>query len=126
MAKAANANKQKTEKLKSELKQAKQAVQSLKVELKNLRAEHKADLTKKVSAAYDRAVEAAFIQFENKEIARDKAIEKAVDKAIIAFEKSYGKKAKTAKKKTPAKEAAPAAKKAPAKKKAAKKETATA
>jgi hypothetical protein len=109
MAKVAN-------KAKEQLAEAKKMIQALKAQIRDLKTSHKKELTEKVEAAYEKAVQMAFSEFESKEDARHAVVEKAVDKALADFEKAYAK--KFAKKK-PAKKAV--AKKAPAKKAAPKK-----
>jgi hypothetical protein len=78
----------------SVLKDAKLEIKNLKAELKALKAAHKKELSEVVSTTYDRAIHAAFDQFEQKEIAREAVIEKAVNQALAQFEKSFEKKAK--------------------------------
>lgn len=94
----------------SALKDAKLQVKTLKAELKALKATHKAELKNAVEATYQSAIHAAFDQFEQREIAREAVIEKAVNQALAKFEKSLDKKAvkksKGAKKKKAAKKKA--------------------
>ncbi len=90
-------------------KEAKAQIKSLQAEIKALKAAHKKELNDVVVATYDRAVHAAFEEFERREVARDAVIEKAVKQALVEFEKGLDKKAKKSTKK---------AKKAVAKKKA--------
>lgn len=93
----------------SALKDAKLQIKTLKAELKTLKASHKKELNEAVAAAYDRAVHAAFDQFEQRELAREAVIEKAVNEALAKFEKGLDKKA--AKKTKGAKKKKKAAKK---------------
>lgn len=115
MAKVAN-------KAKEQLAEAKKAIQALKVQIRDLKASHKKELTEKVEAAYDKAVQMAFAEFESKEDARHAVVEKAVDKALADFEKAYAKKfaKKKPAKKTAKAKASPAKKAAPKKVKAKK------
>lgn len=87
----------------SALKDAKLEIKNLKAELKQLKAAHKVELKNAVEATYQSAIHAAFDQFEQREIAREAVIEKAVNQALAQFEKDLdkkaGKKTKAAKKK---------------------------
>lgn len=91
----------------SALKDAKLEIKNLKAQLKAIKADHKKELQNAVEVTYDRAIHAAFDQFEQREIAREAVIEKAVNQALAQFEKDLdkkaGKKAKVTKKKKAAK-----------------------
>ena len=118
------------------IKGLKADVKAFKAEIKAMKAAHKQELAEKVQLAYDSAVEAAIMELETIEMQRHNFVEKAIDKALVEFDKKVMKKGKKkVAKKKPAKKAAVAkkapatkavvAKKAPAKKKAvAKKKTA--
>lgn len=91
---------------KAALKAANTEIKRLKADIKSLEANFKKELDAKVSAAYEHATEAAFIEFENREIAREKVIEKAIDEALKKFDKDEAKKAAGKKKKAGAKKKA--------------------
>lgn len=80
-------------------KEVKAQIKSLQTEIKTLKAKHKKELNDVVVATYDRAVHAAFEEFERREVARDAVIEKAVRQALADFEKGLDKKAKKSSKK---------------------------
>lgn len=94
----------------SAAKDAKLEIKNLKAEIKALKVKHKAELKNAVEATYNSAVHAAFDQFEQRELAREAVIEKAVNEALAKFEKGLDKKAskksKGAKKKKAAKKKA--------------------
>lgn len=91
-------------------KDAKSEIKNLKAELKALKAAHKIELKNAIEATYNSAIHAAFDQFEQREIAREAVIEKAVNQALAQFEKNLdkqsAKKSKGAKKKKAAKKKA--------------------
>lgn len=86
----------------SALKDAKLEIKNLKAQLKELKVAHKKELSNAVVATYESAVQAAYEEFEAREIAREAVIEKAVNQALVAFEKSLDKKVKKSTKKTKA------------------------
>jgi hypothetical protein len=108
----------KVDKFKSDLKDAKLEIKNLKAELKKSKVEHKKELKSSVSAAYDSAVHAAFDEFQQREIAREAVIEKAVNQALVEFEKNVDKKEKKLGGKVKSTKAVKSEKKSTSKKKA--------